>query len=476
LRLHILHTNDVHSAFDGFARIAYKLKMLREKWIARGESVFSFDLGDHADLSNPLSLATNGRINADILGSLPYDGWVLGNNETVTIDQHVWTDLTQRIHAPLYCSNLHFPGSEKNLTGGFIYQLGKLKIGVFGVTVRYEKLFDNLGIVADDPVSVAWQVAQDMRKQGAQLVFLLSHLGLHVDEKLAQDGLPVNLIVGSHTHQYLEHGLHVGKTLIVQAGKHAHALGHVVLDIDEDQQLQSAVAELIIVNDDEVMDSGVMEIIERAQNQVAVWLDAPIATVTPPLTHQQHGESEIVNLLCDQMRLEFQADVALINGGMITGELPTGEILRRDLLSVCATPMRVVTMEAKGDLLWRLISQGLRPELAYKRGYGFGFRGSTIGQIHVSGATVFVENDAQNPHLEHVVEIHVHGELLQLDHTYTIATGEFIALSPDIAVPRSTCFQYQETMLRDLLRRGLGNSELVQEARKHRYQSRMNKA
>lgn len=475
MRLHILHTNDVHSAFDDFARIAHQLKSLRERWLAEGEPVFAFDLGDHADLSNPLSLATSGRINADMLGALPYDGWVLGNNETVTIDQHIWADLTQRIHAPLYCSNLHFPGSEKNLTEGYIYHLGDLKIGVFGVTVRYEKLFDNLGIVADDPVAVAWQVAEEMRSQGAELIILLSHLGLHIDEKLARDGLPVNLIVGSHTHQFLEHGVQIGNTLIVQAGKHAHALGHVVLDI-EGSQVQDAKAELLLVTESDVQDPKILHIIDSAEEQAAVWLDTPIASVTPPLTHQQHGESEIVNLLCDQMRKEFQTDVALINGGIITGALPDGGILRRHLLGICATPMRVVTMEAKGDLLWRLISQGLKPELSDKRGYGFGFRGDHIGQIHVSGATVIVSQASSQSGTMEVVEIWVGGEPLALDRTYLIATGEFIALSPDIAVPKSIPFHYQETMLRDLLRRALENSEQIHGARVHRYQTRISQA
>ncbi len=475
MRLHILHTNDVHSAFDDFARVAHRLKSLREKWLAEGDPVFAFDLGDHADLSHPLSLATNGRVNADMLGALPYDGWVLGNNETVTIDQHVWADLTQRIHAPLYCSNLHFPGSEKNLTEGFIYHLGNLRVGVFGVTVRYEKLFDNLGIVADDPVSVAWKVAEDMRRQGANLVILLSHLGLHFDEQLARNGLPVDLIVGSHTHQFLEHGVQIGNTLIVQAGKHAHALGHTVLDIEE-TLVRSAKAELLFVEEADEQDAKILEIIDRTKEQASVWLDAPIASVTPPLTHHQHGESEIVNLLCDQMRKEFQADVALINGGIITGELPDGEILRRDILGICATPMRVVTMEAKGDLLWKLISQGLRPELSDKRGYGFGFRGDNIGQIHVSGATVSVGQDPKRSGAWEVVEIQVDGEILELDRSYLIATGEFIALSPDIALPSATPFQYQETMLRDLLRRALEDPERIQGARVHRYQPRINQA
>ena len=476
MRLHILHTNDVLSAFAGYARVAYKLKSLREKWLADGEPVFSFDLGDHADLSHPLSLATSGRVNADAIGALPYDGWVLGNNETVTIDQHVWADLTRRTHAPLYCSNLYFPGSEKNLTDGFIYQLGSLKVGVFGVTVRYEKLFENLGIVADDPVATAWQVANDMREQGAQLVILLSHLGLHIDEKLARDGLPVHLIVGSHTHHYLERGLQIGNTLIVQAGKHAHALGHVLLELDDTQQLRSAEAELIFVCEEDAMDRGVLEVIGHAEEQAAVWLCAPIASVSPLLVHRTHGESEIVNLLCDQMRVEFQVDVALINGGIITGELPIGEILRRDLLAICATPMRVVTMEMTGDLVWKLISQGLSSELSDKRGYGFGFRGDNIGQIHVSGATVLTGRDREHPDVETVVELQVNGAPLELDRAYTVATGEFIALSPDIAVPRGIQFQYQETMLRDLLRRALENPERVEGARSHRYQSRINQA
>ncbi len=478
LRLHILHTNDVHSAFSNYAKVAYRLKRLREQWLTHREPVLVFDLGDHADLSNPLSLATSGRVNADLIGALPYDGFVLGNNETVTIDQHVWPDLIKRTHTPLYCSNLYIPGADHSLTGSYIYPLGELRLGVFGVTVRYEKLFNNLRLCADDPVETAWQVAQDLREKGAHIVILLSHLGLFMDKILARDGLPVDLIISSHTHQFLENGVRIGDTLIAQAGKHARALGHVQLEVSSSQRIEQAEAELLYVSEEDAMDEVVLKVVRQAEERAAVWLDAPIATVTPPLVHLARGESEIVNLLCDQMRAEFHVDVALINGGIITADLKPGIILRRDLLHVCATPMRVITMRMTGALLWKLISEGLRPELFDKHGYGFGFRGDTIGRIHLSGAVVTTAGDEGGSHAaaaRTVTSIIVGGEPLELDRTYAVATGEYIALSPDIAVPKDAEFYYQETMLRDLLRRGLENPQRIEGARKHRYLGRNGK-
>lgn len=469
MRLHVLHTNDIHSEFDRYARIAKKLKKLRASLLSNEEAVFVFDLGDHADLSSPVSLATSGRVNARMLGALPYDGWVFGNNETVTIDQHVWLELTQLVKAPLYCSNLHFPGADQSLMGGYIYQLGNLRVGVFGLTIRYEKLFANLGIQADDPEELAWKVALEMRAQGVHAVILLSHLGLRTDKQLAQKGLPVDLIVGSHTHQFLEHGAQVGKTMIVQAGMHAHAFGHATLYFDEDLRIKEVTANLIYLQEADEPDEGVLKIFSEEHEQASVWLNAAIADVDPPLIHNSLGESELVNLLCDQMRHDFAVDVALINGGIITDKLPKGTILRKDLLNVCATPMRVVTMEVGGDLLWRLIDKGLQPEFFKKRGYGFGFRGDTIGQIHLSGATVFVENDHDGSVKQNIIEMYIGDEPIRMDKIYKIATGEFIALSPDIELFQELSFQYQETMLRDLFHRALTVPERIQDARQHRY-------
>ncbi|MFP3472365.1 hypothetical protein R0J90_20130, partial [Micrococcus sp. SIMBA_144] len=51
-----------------------------------GESVYVFDIGDHVDRWHPLSEATLGLGNVELLNEAGYDAVTIGNNEGITLD------------------------------------------------------------------------------------------------------------------------------------------------------------------------------------------------------------------------------------------------------------------------------------------------------------------------------------------------------------------------------------------------------
>ena len=65
------------------------------------------------------------------------------------------------------------------------------------------------------------------------LIVVLSHLGLSEDRQLATTVAGIDVIVGGHSHNRMEHAEKVGKTLIVQAGAHGSDLGRLDLTIQD---------------------------------------------------------------------------------------------------------------------------------------------------------------------------------------------------------------------------------------------------
>ncbi|PWI58101.1 bifunctional metallophosphatase/5'-nucleotidase [Sulfoacidibacillus thermotolerans] len=475
MELHILHTNDVHSELERFSHLATRLRARYDELRAQGRDVLCFDLGDHIDVSNPLSNATAGAINAHILHTLPYNGWVLGNNETLTVDKREWARLAKIAGIPLFCSNLTVPGLDDdvdgNLRNGKLYEFAGVKIGVFGVTVRYEKSFATLGIEAEDPLETAWRVARELRASGADLVILLSHLGLHLDQALADEGLPVDVIIGGHTHHFLDGGEYRSGIWIMQAGKHAHAFGHAVLQINAKRRLESVTATLVYTDAQGVADRHVVEAMDSMQEEALMWLDHPVAELPVHLSHSLFGESEIVNLLCDELRSELSSDLAILNGGVITGGYLAGTIRRRDLLAICATPMRPVRLSVTGETLLRLIEEGNQEQLVRRQGFGFGFRGHFVGRLHVSGATLYMaQTTATDQQIApRVLRMEIGEETLDPERVYTVATSEYVALSPMYKALRGIEFSYYAPILRAFLGRALANPQRVIAAQKPRY-------
>ncbi len=63
--LRILHTNDLHSHFEHFPKIGRYLKKAQADKSA--SEVYTFDAGDFMDRSHPLSDATEGQANIELM-------------------------------------------------------------------------------------------------------------------------------------------------------------------------------------------------------------------------------------------------------------------------------------------------------------------------------------------------------------------------------------------------------------------------
>jgi 2',3'-cyclic-nucleotide 2'-phosphodiesterase (5'-nucleotidase family) len=75
-----------------------------------------------------------------------------------------------------------------------------------------------------------------LQSEGAQVVVVLSHLGVDMDQDLAAQAQNLPLIIGAHTHTSLHNAIHVGGTAIVQAGSYGEFLGRVDLNYNADTQ------------------------------------------------------------------------------------------------------------------------------------------------------------------------------------------------------------------------------------------------
>ena len=91
MRLTIYHTNDIHSHLHEYERI--KVYMAEQRPRLNHPSLY-VDLGDHVDLSAPITEATLGKKNVALLNEAKCDVATIGNNEF------------------LYNSNNRFPSGE----------------------------------------------------------------------------------------------------------------------------------------------------------------------------------------------------------------------------------------------------------------------------------------------------------------------------------------------------------------------------
>jgi sulfur-oxidizing protein SoxB len=105
-----------------------------------------------------------------------------------------------------------------------LFEKGGVKIAVLGQAFPYTPVANprwmiptwSFGIREDDLRANVEKV----RREGAQLVVLLSHNGFDVDRKLAARVPGIDVILTGHTHDALPDWVQVGKTCLIASGSH----------------------------------------------------------------------------------------------------------------------------------------------------------------------------------------------------------------------------------------------------------------
>ncbi len=255
--LTILHTNDVHSHIEpfgpnegrnanlgGIARRATLIEKIRRE----NPNTLLLDAGDIFQ-GTPYFNFYGGELEFKLMSKLKYDAATIGNHD---FDNGIDGLYAQLPHAnfDFICSNYDFSNTIMNgKTRDYrIFMKDGLKVGVFGLGVELK------GLVTDklyketkylDPVEIATDMSNLLKnEQNCDLVICLSHLGYKYnsdkisDLKLAQATENIDLIIGGHTHTFLEKPTTVknktGKNVLVnQVGCYGLYLGRLDFYFDE---------------------------------------------------------------------------------------------------------------------------------------------------------------------------------------------------------------------------------------------------
>jgi sulfur-oxidizing protein SoxB len=149
-------------------------------------------------------------------------------------------------------------------------------------------------------------------------VLLLSHNGMDVDLKLASRVSGIDVILGGHTHDAVPQPIAVinagGSTLVSNAGSNGKFLG--VLDLDLTKGKVSDVRYRLLPVFSELLkpDAAMQALIEKLRAPYAANYAEKIATADRLLYRRGNFNGTMDQLICDALRGEFDAEIALSPG------------------------------------------------------------------------------------------------------------------------------------------------------------------
>ena len=255
IKLSILHTNDMHSHIEVFSSGRnkglggmFQLSSVIKKIRQEEENILLFDAGDIFQ-GTPYFNLFGGELEFRLMSEMAYDAVTIGNHD---FDNGIEGLANQMHHAnfPFISSNYDFSDTilKDKVIPHKIFLKGGIKVGVFGIGIELKGLVDpNLyaNTIYMDPISIANQKAKLLKqKEKCDLVICLSHLGFKYksdrvsDMKLAEQTQHIDLIIGGHTHSFLNEPVIVKnrakkEVMISQVGFGAIKLGKIDFYFDE---------------------------------------------------------------------------------------------------------------------------------------------------------------------------------------------------------------------------------------------------
>lgn len=223
IKLTILHTNDVHSRIEPFpmdggrnqglggaARRSTLLQQIRQQ----ERNVLLFDAGDIFQ-GTPYFNMFDGELELELMSKMGYDAGTFGNHE---FDNGLEGLLKHfdKAQFPFVTSNYDFRGTamEGKTKDFVILERQGVKIGVFGIGIELDGMVDpnnHAGVGYHDPIETAKKMTDILkRRKKCDFVVCLSHIGYQYstdqvsDMVLAANTQDIDLIIGGHTHTFLD--------------------------------------------------------------------------------------------------------------------------------------------------------------------------------------------------------------------------------------------------------------------------------
>jgi len=412
-KIHIFHTNDLHSHFKYWPRMQSYVKEMRNKLGNIGETSYLFDVGDHLDRSNIYTEATVGKGNVRLLNEAGYDVVTIGNNEGITLSHEELFHLYDNANFDVVVANVYAShGKKPAWMKPYVILTTAMgtKIGVIAATAMFEVYYEELNWHMDDARSTLLRLAHQLREE-VDIVVCLSHLGITEDELLADECPEIDVIFGSHTHHVLPEGKVINGVLLTGGGKFGQYTGHLILEYDKKLRKIVEKKDTLIHNKDLPIVKNEQKVVQFLEDEGNRILDTPVFTTKKAYNKEWFHYSQLSDLFAHAILEKSGADCALFNAGIFLDGLPKGIVTALDLHRIFPHPINLCTIELSVAEMKEIYMQSKNEEWPYIELKGLGFRGVIFGKILTYG---FSMNENR--------QLLINGKLADQNHIYKLVT------------------------------------------------------
>jgi len=423
-----LYLNDLHGQLEPFsteggkivggaARLAALADRIREENVRAGRHTLFLIAGD-LFLGTAMSVIFQGEAEFDFLNRVRPDVMTLGNHE-FDFGREILYQRIRQASFPIVSANIHH-GKERLLPPFVIKEIaGRLRVAILGlITPDTAQLAhpDNIaGLTFTDPVAEANKFARDLKQQ-SDIFIALTHTGVEMDKRLAQQVPGLDVIIGGHDHIALPEPLQVAEVWICQAQNRGLFLGRLDLRLEGKKVVKIGGA-LIPIAEELPEDKEIKAMVLSYRIKLEERLKEVVGKTRVRLVGEPENirrmETNLGNLVADIMRKAADTEIGLVNGGSIRGSIEEGAITLEDVWRIFPYDSQLARLELSGSEIEEVLkhSVSLGP-------------GLTGGFLQLSGLSFVIGPTGPQ-------EIRVRGMPLQRERFYSVAITDFMLAGGD---------------------------------------------
>lgn len=439
----LLHTNDLHSHLENWPKIRRFIEQKkRENEKKENTTTITVDLGDFVDRWHPLSEATDGQANVELMNNVGYDAVTIGNNEGVGNAKDQLNHLYDQANFDILLDNLfdkHLLQPPKWAKKYKIIETPQqTKIGLLALTALFPLTYSPNGWDIRNPYDILPELVEELRPK-VDILVLMSHLGIQDDRQIAQELPSIDVILGSHTHHLLIDGQIVNGVQLAAAGKYGQYVGEVHLTVDEHKNIIQKSARAIPTETMMTFIEDEQESQDYLTKGHELLAAKKVAKLPYDLSVDIFAEHSFIYEALEAVKYRGQTQGAMLNSGLFLTGLPAGLINQDQLHTALPHPMHLLNVTLKGSDLIRLVLE-IEKNRAFLRNYpirGMGFRGKIFGQVVYSG----ISYDAVNH------QVHWLNQPIDNERRYTFTTVDhfmFVPFFPTIEIAGENEFLFPE--------------------------------
>ena len=451
----IVHTNDVHGAVEGYAKVA----ALADQYAAEGAYVLVLDAGDFSQGDTSVSLS-EGATAIELMNMAGYDAVALGNHEF----DYGFEALKKNMESaqfPVLAANVKYNGELAFDDAAVFTAPGGTKIGVFGLDTPETATKAHPGKIqgvtfagGEEMYAIAQEMVDMLKNEGCNYIICLGHLGIDDETALTKNRsidllekvTGIDVFIDGHSHSTEEEiaektnaDRKVGETILTSTGTKLENIGVVTIK-GSAITTECVPTEGIEVAADDAIAARAAAILAEVEAEYGTVFAATEVTLNGEKDPgNRTEETNLGDLITDAMvwgaaREGTTVDAAVTNGGGIRATIAAGDITKKDVNTVLPFGNTLSIIQITGSELLEVLeaSTFCTPEAlgGFPQVSGIEFTVNTAAAYdqgeEYPGTTYFAPKT-----INRVTITSVGGKDFDPSATYTIATNDFLASGGD---------------------------------------------